>query len=236
MKVCICIVTYNIDSRVFLLQIEAIKRFCKDDFEIQVVDNSFKREKAKAIKYHSDMNGISYKRTKSGSKNSSDSHCFALKFAWDTFEDKYDAFLFLDHDCIPVCPFSVLEVLGDKVMAGIGQGAAKKYLWVGCLLINASEIDRSLIDLNYSHEYGLDSGGNLYKVIEKYGEENVVFFDEVYCELDGFKGKHGYYVLINNGMFCHWSNGSNWEGIARHDERTNVLLNITQELMNENVD
>lgn len=233
MKVGIIIITYNLDSRIFLLQIDAIKRFCKDDFEIKVVDNSFEKEKAKAIKYHSEQNGVSYKRTKSGSRNSSDSHCFALKFAYDLFSDKFDLFIFLDHDCIPVQPFSVLEVLGIKLMAGVGQGITKKYLWVGCLFINATGLDKSSIDFNYSHEHGLDSGGNLYKIIEKYGEENFIFFDEVYCEIDGFTGKHGYYALINDGMFCHWTNGSNWEGIERHDERMNALINITNELMNE---
>lgn len=236
MKVGIVIITYNLDSRIFLLQIEAIKRFCKDDFEINIFDNSFDKNYAKDIKYHSERLGLLYKRTKSGSKNSSDSHCFALKFAYEQLCNNYDYFIFMDHDVIPLSPFSFFEVLGTKLMAGVGQGLTKKYLWIGICFMNLSGIDKSLIDLNYSHEFGLDSGGNLYKVIEKYGEENFIFFDEVYCQLEGFNGKYGYYALINNNMFTHWVGGSNWEGIERHEERMNALLNITQELMNENVD
>lgn len=236
MKIGIAIITYNLDCRVFVLQVDAIMNLCKDDYVIEVFDNSTEKEAAKAIKYHCDIRGISYKRTKSGSKNSSDSHCFALKCAFEMMRERYDWFFFLDHDCIPVRKFSVVEVLGLSLMAGIGQGVQKKYLWVGCLMMNLSGLDKNDIDMNYSHEYGLDSGGKLYKVIEKYGMENFNFFDETYCQLDGFAGKYGYYTLINDGMFLHMIGGSNWEKNDRHEERMSALINITNELIAENVD
>lgn len=236
MKLGIAIITYNLDCRVFVLQVDSIKQLCLDETAIEVFDNSTDKEAAKAIKYHCDTRGIPYKRTKAGSKNSSDSHCFALKCAYEMMRDRYDLFLFLDHDCIPVRKFSVIGELGLSLMAGIGQGVQKKYLWVGCLMMNLSGIDKNEIDMNYSHEYGLDSGGKLYKVIEKYGMENFKFFDEMYCELDGYTGKYGYYTLINDGMFIHMVGGSNWEHIDRHTERLSALINVTNELIAENVD
>lgn len=236
MKAAIGVITYNIDSRIFVLQMQSLIKFCRDEFDIHIIDNSYDKEKANDIKYHCDQMHISYKRTKSGSKNSSDSHTFALKFAYDYLCDKYDYFLFLDHDCIPVKPFSIAEVLGIKLMAGIGQGQAHRYLWVGCLFMNTSGIDKELIDFSFSHQLHLDTGGMLYKAIEKYGEENFIFFDEVYCQIDGFQGKSGYYTLINDGMFCHYVNGSNWENTQRHEERMSALINITNQLIEENVD
>jgi len=238
MKVCCCIITYNIDPTVFLLQVSAIRRFCTDECDIHVVDNSSDKELATAIKYHCDDLGIEYKRTKSGSKNSSDSHTFALKFAYDMLRDKYDYFLFLDHDCIPVKPFGVVDTLGTKLMAGIGQGRPPYvYLWVGCLFMNTSGIDKSLVDFSFSHQLHLDTGGMIYKLIEKYGHENFIFFDEVYCQIDGFDGKYGYYSLISDERFLHMVGGSNWEGIDRHTERMNALINITNSLIeHQNVD
>ena len=39
-------------------------------------------------------------------------------------------FFFIDHDCIPVREFSVIDILGGgHVAAGIGEEKNKKYFW-----------------------------------------------------------------------------------------------------------
>lgn len=232
MKVAAVVITYNLDSRIFLLQVQAFKKFCKDEYVIEVFDNSFIHEFSEAIKYHCKNLGIEYRKTEASSRNGSDSHAFAANLSYQMLKDKYDYFFYIDHDCIPVIDFSVIELLGLKLMAGVGQSTTHKYMWPGCMLMNTNGIDKSLIDFSPSHEFGLDTGGCIYKVIEKYGEENFIFFNEEYCEIIGFKGKEGYYSMINDGMFFHCIAASNWEKSSRHEERINTLLNMVKAKIN----
>lgn len=233
MKVGIVIICYNIASRIFLLQVEALKKFCKDDFVIEVFDNSFDEELSEGIRYHCSILEIPYTKTNATSKNGSDSHSFAANLSFDFLKDKYDYFAYLDHDLIPLVPFSVVDILGDKILAGVGQGKNVAYIWPGCLFISTEGIDKELIDFSPNHKLGYDTGGGLSKIFEAYGKENCIFFNEIYCQNPGFTGKQGYYSLINNGMFMHFIEGSNWEGSERHEERINSLLNIAQTKIDE---
>lgn len=233
MKLGVIIITYNLPVEIFLLQMAAIKKFCTDDYEIELFDNSSRLKFSEEIKYHSGVLGIKYIKTFSSSQNGSDSHVFALSLSYQIVKDRYDFYLYLDHDVIPTKEFSVAKILGDDhIMAGVGQGAKKKYFWVGCFMFNANKLDRELIDMSYSHQLGLDSGGNLYKVIEKYGEENFIFFDESYHENPYYKNpqsQYRFYTMLNEDMFMHFVGGSNWINLEDNQARINSLINIAKE-------
>lgn len=231
MTVGIIIITYNLSAEIFLLQMAAIKKFCTDDFVIEIFDNSTKLDMAETIRYHSDKLGISYTKTFASSQNGSDSHVFAAAFSYQRVKNKYDYILYMDHDLVPLKQFSVIRILeGDKVMAGVGQGSKKKYFWVGCVMWNATLIDRELIDMGYSHELGLDSGGMLYKIVEKYGMENCVFFNEAYHQNPEFSGsQYNHYATICDGAFMHFVAGSNWINLEDNEARINSLINIAKE-------
>lgn len=226
----IVIITYNIIADVFILQVEAIKKFCKDKHEIIVVDNSYKDDRSEAISYHATRLGCIYKKTKASSRDGSDSHAWAANYIYGQIEDKYRKFLFLDHDCIPVRPFSVEEILKKKHIAGIAQQKSKKYLWPGCLMFDAEAIPVD-IDFSPNSEFGLDTGGNLYNAVEEVGDKNCVWFNEVPHQNPHFRGKYDYYNMINDDMFIHFVNGSNWNDEKRNAERINSLINITKGLM-----
>lgn len=228
-KVGIIIITYNISSEIFLLQIAAIKKFCKDDFTIHVFDNSTDKDLAENIRYHASHLGLDYIKTFAGGKDSSDSHAFCANFAYQKLKDKYQFFFYADHDLIPVMEFSIIDILnGGHVMAGIGQEKIKKYYWPGCLMWRNSDIDKELID--FSPEAGLDTGGSLWKVIEKYGGDSCVFFNESYHENPYFKSKdYGSYAMINNQMFMHFVASSNWVKLKNHQERISSLINVAKE-------
>lgn len=230
-KVGIVIIVYNIPSEIFLLQIAAIKKFCDDDFDIIVFDNSDDTDMAENIRYHASHHKISYTKTFSGSKGSSDSHSWAANFAYQKVKDDYNYLFFLDHDAIPVRHFSVVDTLnGGHVAAGIGQEKDKKYFWPGCLFLNISAIDKDVVDFSTNPVFGLDTGGNLYQIIEKYGEDACVFFNEAYHKNQYFNDRHhGYYATINNEMFLHFVAGSNWHNSENHKDRINSLINITKE-------
>lgn len=226
------IIVYNLPVDVFLLQLEAIKKYCKDeDNVIEIFDNSTETDLAENIRYHCEIQNINYYKIFSTSKNSSDSHAWAATFAYQKLRDTYSKFLFLDHDCIPVKPYSINEILsGGHILAGIGQGALKKYLWVGCLFINNEAIDKDLVDFYPSQEWKLDSGGNLYRLIEKHGMESCLFFNESYHQNPYFFGqKYSHYSMINNEMFCHFVNSSQWNPTPGNADRLRTLINIVKE-------
>lgn len=232
MKVGIIIITYNLSSEIFILQIQAIRKFCKDeDYTIIVFDNSDIPTMAEDIRYHAQQLDVSYWKIQSTSRNSSDSHSWAANFAYQKIKDSYDCIFFMDHDLIPCQVFSVVEILsGGHVMACLGQGALKKYVWQGAVMINLTAIDRDIVDFSTCHEYRLDTGGKLYQIIDKYGEENCIFFNEAYHQNPYFSGnKHNSFAMINNDMFLHCVAGSNWDGNERHEERINTLINIIKE-------
>lgn len=232
MKTGIIIITYNIPVDVVLTQIRCIEKHCKDDFQIVIVDNSDEREAIDTIAYHVNLNqSISYFKTNSSSKNGSDSHAFAANFAYSTLKAKYDHMLFLDHDCIPIKDFSIKEMLGeDKCFAGIGHGVKKRYFWPGCFALNNAAIGKDGVNFSPSHELTLDTGGHTFELIEKYGEDKAIFFNEEYAQNEHFTEiPYNYYALINNQMFIHFVNGSNWNVSGNHNERINSLLNIVNQ-------
>lgn len=208
MKTAIVIIVYNLDHRVFLLQIEAIKKFCTDNYTIEVIDNSTNKELSDAIKYHAQ--GLSYRKTNPGSAGASHSHAFALNLSYKILFEFYDYFLFLDHDCIPIKPFSIVKTLGEKTIAGVRVGIDIKYYWPGCLMFN-KKINVKYLNFNPIEKLRIDTGGTTYKFIE-HNPDECIFFDEVGYYNDEFRDTHLYYfyMVINEGTFMHFLNSSNW--------------------------
>lgn len=221
----VVIVTYN-NHRLLRRQLERIKRHCKDDHKIVIVDNSNDKNEIKHIKYIASINECEYFKTTSSSQGGSSSHAFAANVSFIHYKDKFDQFLYLDHDCFPIKDFSVNETLGDKVIAGIGQTKSRVYLWPGCLMFKAG-LD---IDFSVNHELGLDTGGNLYKIVEQ-APDDVIYFDEIHAENPEFnKNMYNFYSLINNGTFMHFINGSGWNKVGHNEERINSLMNVLDKL------
>jgi hypothetical protein len=214
----------------FVLQQNAIKKFCKDeDYEVVVIDNSSDGQLSEDLRYHAGQRGVKYFRIFSGAAGGSDSHAFAANFAYSKLKEEYEYFFHIDHDCIPVRDFSVKQILsGGHVMAGLGQARHKTYFWPGCVMWKNDALDKTLID--FSPLEGLDTGGSLCRVVDKYGEGHCIFFNETYHQNPHFNGKENFYAMINDRMFLHFINGSNWKNDSRHQERINSLINTTKEV------
>lgn len=219
-KVGIIVVTYNC-PQIFLKQVNSIEKKCKDNFEIVIIDNSTDESAIESIKYHSERRGLRYFKTRSTSRMGSDSHAFAANFSYQKLKDEYDYFFYIDHDCFAVEDFSVIEILGDKTFAGIAQVKKKAlYLWPGCLMFKKTDG----VDFSTNHELGLDTGGNLYKLLN---EANTKYFNEEHVQNPGFnKSFYNFYSSINNGMFLHFIAASNWSNTESNEERINSLINI----------
>ncbi len=236
MKVGIVIITFNLDCRIFILQIEAIKKFCRDNYVIEVIDNSTNPELAAAIKHHAFVQGVNYKKTMPSTTDASQSHSFAANHSYRILKNHYDYFFYLDHDCIPVKEFSVVKILGDKIMGGMLHGQAEtKYFWPGCVMWKNFAIDNNLIDFKPDHKLRIDTGGGFYKVIEAYGLDRCVQFDEVGCENPYFTDSfYNFYMMICEGRFMHFINSSNWNPTDRNENRLNHLMNICLSKIQEN--
>jgi len=227
-KVGVIIIIYNIPSTLFILQIEAIKTFCTDeDYEIQIIDNGNIPLMSEHIKYHAELFGLNYTKTFSTDQNSSTSHSFSADLAYQMFKDRYEIIAYIDHDLIPVKFFSFSEILGDKIMAGLGQHKGI-YMWPGLVFWWNSKIDKSLV--SFAPQIGLDTGAGLRKIIEEYGIENCRFLNEAYQQNIGFTGtKHGHFSLLHDATFAHMVCASNWSGEDRHEERVNTFINFVKE-------
>ena len=224
----IIIIFYNNPS--FLLaQHQHLKAFCTDRYELLVVDNSTDTEAIKAIKYHSDRLGLKYLKTNATSRNGSDSHAFAANLAYQKYQPLYDVLMFLDHDCFSVKSFSPSGILGQKnLMAGLGQ-QENKYYWPGCLIVHNS------VPIDFTPRDGMDTGAGTSKAILSHPDA-CIFFNETYEQNPYFnKSQYNFYALINNGMFFHFINGSNWNNSAENEERLNSLINVLQEVASNNL-
>lgn len=223
-KLAIIIITYNAHN-LFLKQIERINKHCKDDFTIIVIDNSTETESIVAIRYFCETLKLEHRKTEAKSENSSSSHAFAANYAHNRYGKEYDYFLYLDHDAFPVKDFSVVDILGNREFAGIGQAKPKAtYLWPGCLMFKRTQATDERLDFSPNHDLQLDTGGNLYSLIDK---ENTVFFNEIHVQNPEFnKGMYNFYASINDGMFIHFINASNWNMDYNNTERMNSLLNL----------
>lgn len=230
-KIGIVIITYNVPSLI-KKQIDLIRKYCKDEYDIVVVDNSNDAKAIEDIEYYTRSAGVERVKVQSASGAGSESNIFACNTAYYLLKDRYDYFFYLDHDTFPLKEFSVLEELGDKIMRGVPQEKSKRYYQQTSLMWDNIEIDRSLIDFSASHELGLDSGGLLYKVIEKYGDRCGVF-TEGYYENPYFKHPpYNFYACINNDMFMHFINSSGWNPVEGNSERLNSLINVLNERTN----
>lgn len=234
MKIAILIITYHIDPRILIGQIQNIKKFCQDaDYTIHFFDNSTDEDKAAGIKHHIIDQGCEYHRTISQTNDPSVSHSFAANFAFKTLKDRYEAIAFFDHDLIPVKPFSVQEILDGKVMAGVTQYQGNKvfYFWPGCLFFDNTRIDKDLVDFSPNNELGTDTGGQLYLLINKYGVENLSLIDETGClnPLLENHPTHYFYMMLYEGTFLHFLAASGWAGEQDHEKRINSLINIVNE-------
>lgn len=228
-KVGIVIITYN-NANLIVKQVECLNKFCKDDFDVIIIDNSTDKGVIDAIQYYNQTLKCEYYKTNAASKNGSSSHAFACNVAYNKLKDKYKYLFFLDHDNFLVKGFSIVDTLQDKVIAGLGQGGGKRdYFWAGCVMFDNSVINQSLVNFSPCSEYGLDTGGMLYKVIEDCGKEKCVFFNEAYHQNNQFTGTfYDFYSMLHDETFMHFINSSNWAKAEKNEERINTLLSILE--------
>lgn len=231
-KTAITIITYNVPNLISR-QVECIRRFCKDEHDIIVFDNSSNNDMAESIAYYCTQMDVPLVKIYSAESSGSKSNAFACNFAYQKIKDSYDFIMFLDHDTFPLRDFSIQKIIEGRMMAGVGQEKGVMYFQQTSLMWDNRTIDKSLVDFSPCEKMGLDTGGLLYRVIEKYGKDACVFFNEKYYQNPYFReGFYNFYATVNDDMFMHFINASGWNPIVGNDTRLNALLNVLNERIN----
>ncbi len=221
MRTAVIIIAFN-DARLIRKQLELIDKFCFDSPDIIVFDNSNIERINVAFK----SNHIYYKFP-GYYLNPSDSHSTAANAAYKMFSPFYDKLLFLDHDCFPIKNFSIKTMLNGAHVSGLGQQKSKVYFWPGCVAFDVKQLNGFPVDFSTNQEHGLDTGGNLFHVFEKFGgvclNEQCVM-NPYFTELP-----YNFYSTIFNGTFMHFTNASNWNKTPLNEHRIETLYNILDE-------
>lgn len=224
-KNAIIIIAFN-NTKLIEKQLELIDKFCMDEHDVIIFDNSSLIQ----IELPWKENHLYHKFEFGDYNNPSDSHSLALNAAYQMYADNYDKILFLDHDNFPIKSFSINEILHEKFINGLGQGNEKKYWWPGCLAFNSIFIEKKLVDFSTNQEFGLDTGGNLYKLQRTdIGIFSGYMNEKQYPNPYYTKEPYNFYTTINDDMFLHFTNASNWNKQEENEERIATLYRILDE-------
>jgi glycosyltransferase involved in cell wall biosynthesis len=227
-KIGIITVTYNF-SKLLTYQIECFKKYCTDDYEFIVVDNSNNIDEIYDIKNICFDNEIKYIGTyisvNSGNIPSTN-HGLALNYAYKKFKTEFEYLFFIDHDLFPIKKFSVENILGEKIISGCENIISNtKYLWPGCLMIKKLEES-----FDFTPVGPLDTGGKLADFIQK-NENKVLYLNNKEVKINKkFNDRYvrDCYWDIHDGTFMHFINASNWSNSKSElfNDRLNHLFNI----------
>lgn len=236
MKDAFVIVIYNIDH-LLQRQLDLIRKYCKGEYDIIVINNSDIEAKANSINVICNANGLIYLKTDSGGANPSDSHAFAISVAHNTYRDSYRRICYLDHDIFPVKEFSFDGLLNDTYVAGNHQqrpyaDGVIEYMWPGLLAINYNMVDKDLINCYPTVVNGvmLDTGGRLYNLLNTLPRDKYRFLDEIYERNPAMeKSQYSYYSMMADKTFMHFIGASNWMGKKDTEQRVQTLLKILDE-------
>jgi hypothetical protein len=229
----IIIIAFN-DVDLIGTQISLISRLCMNRYNTDIIifDNSSNDTIAKKMSgFDNPEINVYYHRFIGMHFNPSESHAYACNMSYKKFSKDYASMLFLDHDCFPIKPFTVEELVSGYIAAGVGQSKTKKYFWPGCLAFNVEALLGFVPNFSISHEHGLDSGGLLHVLIDFFGETRCKFFDERKVLNRGFNDEtYPEYAIINDGMFMHFINASGWNKNENNNARIQSLYKILNDL------
>jgi glycosyltransferase involved in cell wall biosynthesis len=235
-KIGIITIAFN-GSKLIEYQIKTIKKYCSDDYEFIVVDNSTKNNEIERIKNICTENNIRLINTNINLTNSynnpSNNHGLTLNYVYNFLKNDFDYLLFIDHDLFPIKEFSVEQILGDNIIAGCKQTISNTdYLWPGFLIL--SKLDEQF---DFTPIPPLDTGGRLHTFISN-NINKVFFIEHSHVPIDlklNNDYMHEFYDELYDGTFIHFIKSSNWCNVndeifnLRQDYLFKILDNFIKE-------
>lgn len=245
MKIKIFSTVYNRPD-ILQYQIDCLKKFIINDFELHVVYDSRDEIYYDEFKKICDKN-FAYFHYHKSSLGHSPSFYHAQALEWiskeNIFNTKEDSIIMiLDHDMFLIEEFDLLAEIADYDVMGLLQERGNvEYFWPGLCIFKKSSIENIEFDFypQMVNGYFLDTGGGTYKILNN---ENIKFYDtgveypEQYYDINltdetvtnGFN-----YELHFNGKFLHFRNASNWHTDFKiiDEKKTNILYRIIEDIL-----
>ena len=200
------------------LQVRLFKKFCLDDYCLNIINNGYLDMELKISEISKDLgvNCISLPE-KSPHQFQSHSHAFALEHVIQNIikkDNSSDVTVIIDSDVFPFKEFSFIEILNGKLIGGMYQ-QRDDYEYVSSIIT----IFKNDIDLKHFTIHGMaDTGSGTNLLIKKYGcefikhtaaidiESDYVFRDNK--QLYPYDSK--YRCQFIHDCFIHYYRGSNW--------------------------
>jgi hypothetical protein len=221
-----------------------LRKFIKEEFEFYCIDNSKDQKIENELKLICNENKINYVRNlKPDHSLEGRSHYAAMQWSWDNIiSNTNEIIVMIDHDNFPIKEASILDILGDAVIAGVPQAREHvEYISPSFMIFNTSIMpNKNNISFNGSRieEQNTDIGGELYF----YFKQNPnVKLNKLPCGpiepsdpiiskfINGDNYPHTFDLIC--GSFVHPRNGSNWARLNKNEliNRDNLIFSILNE-------
>jgi hypothetical protein len=226
-KLGIVTVAFN-NAKLLTYQIKTIIKYCKDNYEFVVFDNSTNLKESQKIEnicIEYNITIIGNKHNLKNSFNPSESHGLALNYSYNKLKNKFDFLMFVDHELFPIKEFSALEIIGENIFAEVEQIRLNtRYFWPGLLILG--KINK---EIDFTPIPSLDTGGRLHSIInENFDKALRIKCKCVQIDLPPFTKKRKWYKFwlakinvqkidcefddFHDGTFMHFRKASNWSG------------------------
>ena len=204
------------------IQAKLFRKFMKDDYQFNVVDDSIDPVITKEFEKICKINDIKYYRKPFNNKSLNPAQACADTVQW-TYNNlicqnhSEDIVLFLDSDMFLIDEFNIEKYMKDSIIGGLTQQRGHvTYMWNGIMFFNMSKILDKSIDFSDGIIEGemTDVGGHTYLYFLKTGikmKESDVDYPTHYNDIDLQKDAGGYNMELHlDGKFLHYRAATNW--------------------------
>lgn len=218
-------ISFNVEWLV-VHQIRLLRKYLTDDYELTVYDNSTTVDVAWRIGGLCNGENIRYIRVPTRERT----HEQALLHACEDLLNRQSPYIgFLDHDCFPTKPTSLVALAANGVF-GVQQNQKDvTYLWPGLLVIKREWLDGKT-PLNLGSVGGADTGSGLSELLTEEDLSAIPVVDYGYEEVMPGDGPSQQCHVERIGDWVHLSNASNWLRLPRFAVREARVQKLVSEL------
>lgn len=234
-------------------QHKLFKKFLKDDYQFNVVDDSLDENISSEFKEVCEKYNITYYRKSQENRSSNESRWAGARHATETIQWTFDEIikkkhadelvLFLDSDMFLLDDFSVVEHMENEIISGLLQERGHvKYIWNGIMFFDMEKVFLVDPDLNFSD--GMvegemtDIGGHFHYYFKKNNvimkETNVTYpthFNDIEIQDDQITNGFNFELHVD-GKFLHYRAGTNWHTQSSWKTKENPLK-VKEEIFNQ---
>jgi hypothetical protein len=238
------IFTYAFNHPTYLqYQNKCLRKFIQEPFEFYCVDNASEQRYSDQFKIICEANNIHYlKNLEPDHSLAGESHYSALQWSWKTIiSHTEEIIVMLDHDTFPIDFVSIIDFLGDALLAGAPQskGVGIDYFHPSLMIFNTKNLpNKNSVSFKGSviDDIATDIGGDLCHyfrnnptVKKKIIKSGHMFADNPLLPAD-LIAKYGYLHVFEDveGKFLHTRNGSNWAWFDKNtfDNRDRFIFEL----------